>query len=167
MHSTPTPQKKVDIVIINCYPQAYPPISGDYWALAEEILNEGGSVVLLKFFPLGTAIMHYHEERRRHLKRLAGYPIKKGEQVMYHTQGIFTGDYAGRPWPVKHAGQILVVNPNYSQNDILSLDPKVEWLASWTEAIKKLKAYHGEKASVAIYPCAPLQFDPEKWPLLV
>lgn len=164
MHSTKV-NDKADIVVLNTYPLAH---HGVYnWGLAESVLKEGGTVVAIKHHPLGTEITHYHEERRRHLKRLAGYPEEKGVNIQGHPEGIFTANYAGRPWPVKKAGRVMVFAPTYSKRDVLRLSPKVEWFTDWDQIIKELSATYSDSAKVIVYPYASLQFNPEEYSLQI
>jgi len=168
-HSTPAPRDRTDIVIVNSYPQGHHAIQG--WDLANDSLRDGGTVVNLHYHPIGSEIQHYHEERRRHLKRLAEYPEhpKRNVTVVEHTysEGLFTAYYQGRPWPVENAGRTMMVSPSYSRRNVLDLSPRVEWYLNWEKAREELEKKHGEDASVTYYPCAALQFNPEARPLII
>jgi hypothetical protein len=168
-HSTPPPKNKTEIVIVNSYPQAHHGIFG--WDLARDALRDDGTVVNLHYHPIGKEILHYQDERRDHLKRLAGYPEHPRQNVtaVEHTysEGLFTASYEGRPWCVENAGRMMMVSPSYSKRDVLELSPKVEWYVDWEKAREELKRKYGENASVTYYPCGALQFNPEAHPLML
>jgi len=44
---------------------------------------------------------------------------------------------------------------------------KVEWMPEWQRIVKQLKAVHGEAATVMVFPCSRVQFDPSKAPLVL
>jgi nickel-dependent lactate racemase len=145
MHSTPSFNKKADIVIVNAYPQADQGI--DWWG-AQESLREGGTAIAIHHFPLGRAYLHYRSERMvKQWRRLQGYPEKR--------------------WPVKQAKNIIVFTDKLSRNHLLEYHDRVEWVTSWEIIIDKLKKLHGEEALVAVYPCGKIQFNPKRFPLII
>ena len=164
-HATHISNEKSDIVIINSYPESNHGYFG--WELASASVKEGGTVVNLAYHHMGTEILHYHEERRRHLKRISSYPECEPEICLEHTQGQFTVNYEGRPWPVKKAKRIIMVSPAYARRNVLRLNSKVEWYTQWDEVKNELQKQHGDNASVTVYPCTAVQFNAEEYPLLI
>ena len=165
VHSTTPPKEKSDVVVVNAYPQACHGVYG--WGAVDNSLKEGGTLVTLHETPLGSEILQYHEERRRVGQRLAGYPKEKAKDLCGHPEGPFTPAFEGRPWPNCVAERIIVCDQRYSKRDVLRLSQKVEWKETWTETLASLRDSHKDDASVAIYPCAPFQFNPEKFPLIL
>lgn len=145
MHATPIPHEKSDIVIVNAYPQADQGI--DWWG-AQESLREGGTAVALYHFPLGRAYLHYRQERMDgQWRRLQGYPEKW--------------------WPVTQAHNIIVYTDTLSRKHMLEYHDRVEWVTRWDRLIDKLTQVHGDEATVTMYPCGPLQFNPTRYPLRI
>jgi nickel-dependent lactate racemase len=163
MHSTIPPKKKADIVVVNSYPLACHGVYG--WGAVSNSLKESGSLVSIHETPLGSEILHYHEERRRVGQRLAGYPEEKAKDLCGHPEGPFTPAFQGRPWPNCTAKRIIVCDQRYSKRDVLRLSPKVEWKTSWSKALETLKEDYKNETTVSVYPCAPFQFNPNKYPL--
>ena len=137
------PAAKADVVVLNAYPQSDQDI--EWWG-ANESVREGGTVIAVHHFPLGSAILHYFEEK-------GGYPWKR-------MQG-----YPKRRWPVEKAGRIIVYTNRLSKRQMLGYSDKVEWTTDWGEVRRKLMVT--ESASVAVYHAPKLEFDPAKFPLLL
>lgn len=147
IHSTVALKEKVDIVVLNCYPEAW----GDYglsidWSIATDALREGGSAVAIAFRPWGTSFVHYYRE-------VAGQPP-------------LAEFFRKKPNPtIPQAGQTIIYTNKLVRRSIMQYSDRVQWLTEWSEVIKRLKAVHDEDATMAFYPCASIQFDPEKLPL--
>ncbi len=145
MHSTPSLNKKADIVIVNAYPQADQGI--DWWG-AQDSLREGGTAIAIHHFQLGRAHLHYRQERmERQWKRRQGYPDRR--------------------WPVKQADNIMVYVDTLSRDHMLDYHDRVEWMTRWEDIIDKLQQLHGDTAQVAVYPCGKIQFNPIRFPLIL
>jgi nickel-dependent lactate racemase len=134
---------KSDVVIVNAYPQADQDI--DWWG-ARESLREGGTAVAVHHFTMGSALLHYMQEKM-------GAPWRRMH------------GYAGRRWPVKQADHAIVYTNRLSRRQMLGYDERVEWKNAWGDVLQRLIELHGEEASVAVYPSAKLQFDAKKNPL--
>ncbi len=132
-----------DVVVVNAYPQADQDI--DWWG-AQESLREGGTAVAVHHFAMGSALLHYGSEQ-------AGAPWRR-------MQG-----YPSRRWPVEQAGNIMVYTNRLSRRQVLGYDERVEWSTDWGEVLGRLLELHSDGASVAVYPCAKIQFDAERYPL--
>ena len=140
-----TPAKKADVVVVNAYPQAD---QGIDWSGAQDSLRDGGTVVAVHHFPPGSALIHYYNEHMfGSWSRIRGYPSRK--------------------WPVDKAGQIIVYTNRPSRRDILSYSDRVEWESDWRKVLEKLYAFHGGNASVAVYHSGKLQFNRDKYPLVI
>ncbi len=134
---------KSDVVIVDAYPQADQDI--DWWG-ARESLRDGGTAVAVHHFTMGSALLHYMQEKMgAPWRRMQGYPSKR--------------------WPAEQAGNIVVYTNRLSKRQMLAYDERVEWKTDWGEVLQRLIELHGEAASVAVYPSAKLQFDAEKNPL--
>lgn len=144
MHATPSISEKADIIITNSYPQAN---KGVPWWCAIDSLREGGSAVGIHQFPLGNDGLHSFLEDRDWWNRIQGYPH--------------------RPWPVPQAGQIIIFDPHPTKWDTLQVNENVRFISSWDHTLKRLVSFHGEDATVAVYPNAKLQFDPNMNPLIL
>ncbi len=132
-----------DVVVVNAYPQADQDI--DWWG-AQESLREGGTTIAVHHFAMGSALLHYMSEQAgAPWRRMQGYPSKR--------------------WPVEQAGNIIVYTNRLSRRQLLGYDDRVEWSTNWGEVLERLSKLHGEDASVAIYPCAKIQFDAERYTL--
>lgn len=134
---------KSDVVVVNAYPQADQDI--DWWG-AQDSLTEGGTAVAVHYFPMGSALLHYMSEQ-------AGAPWRR-------MQG-----YASKRWPVSQAGHVIVNTNRLSRRQMLGYDDRVEWTTDWNQVLRRLVERHGDEASVALYPCAKIQFDAEKYSL--
>jgi nickel-dependent lactate racemase len=132
-----------DVVVVNAYPQADQDI--DWWG-AQESLREGGTAVAVHHFTMGSALLHYGSEQ-------AGAPWRR-------MQG-----YPSRKWPVEQAGKIMVYTNRLSRRQVLGYNDRIEWSTDWGEVLERLLELHGEDALVAVYPCAKIQFDAERYPL--
>ncbi|MGQ9680431.1 MAG: lactate racemase domain-containing protein [Candidatus Bathyarchaeia archaeon] len=134
-----------DIVVLNSYPQADQDV--DWWG-ANESLRDGGTVVAVHHFPLGKALLHYHDERLgAPWRRMRGYP--------------------NRRWPVEKAGRIIYYTNRLSMRHILEYSERVEWETDWSRVLQMLDERHGSKASVVVYHTPKLQFNPSKYPLSI
>ncbi|MFB0557723.1 MAG: lactate racemase domain-containing protein [Candidatus Bathyarchaeia archaeon] len=134
---------KSDVVVMNAYPQADQDI--DWWG-AQASLKEGGTAVAVHCFTPGSALLHYMSEQMGEpWRRMQGYP--------------------NRRWPVEQAGHILVYINRLSRRQMLRYSEGVEWTTDWGSVLERLVKLHGEDASAAVYPCAKIQFDAEKYPL--
>ena len=132
-----------DVVVVNAYPQADQDI--DWWG-AQESLKEGGTVVAIHHFIAGRALLHYRAEQMgAPWNRIKGTTRKR--------------------WPVKQAENIIVYTNRLSKRQMLGYDEKVEWYTKWDVILERLKKLHGKDSSIAIYPCAKIQFDSKKNPL--
>lgn len=148
LHSTVPPQQKADIAIVNSYPVGNAPM---HWALANDSLKEGGIAVGINDFEPGSDLMHYRQERiegGRCTTRLDGYPKKS--------------------WPVKQAERILCFKPQLTKRHVLNWSDNVEWFTEWRALSNALlEEYQGIDARVVVYPCAALQFNASKYPLVI
>jgi hypothetical protein len=136
---------KADVVVVNAYPQADQDI--DWWG-AQESLSEGGTAVAVHHYTPGSALLHYRAEQLgAPWDRMQGYPRRR--------------------WPVEQAGHIIVYTNRLSRRQILGYSDRVEWTTSWEVALRRLQELHGSEASVAVYPCAKLQFDTDRYPLVL
>jgi len=139
------PAKKADVVVVNSYPQADQGI--DWWG-AQDSLREGGTAVGIHHFSLGSALLHYmNEHRGAQWTRLRTYP--------------------NRRWPVEKAGHIMVYTNRLSRRDILGYSDKVCWTTNWNTVLQRLHEVHGESASVAVYHSGKIQFNKDKYPLVI
>jgi nickel-dependent lactate racemase len=134
---------KSDVVVVNAYPQADQDI--DWWG-AQASLREGGTAVAVHHFTMGSALLHYRAEQMgAPWRRIQGYP--------------------NRRWPVEQAGHVIVYTNRLSRRQVLGYDERVEWTTDWSVVLQRLFELHGDEASVAVYPCAKIQFDAGKYPL--
>lgn len=139
------PAGKADIVVVNAYPQADQDI--DWWG-ADEALREWGTVVAVHHYPLGCALLHYRAEQLgAPWNRMQGYPSRR--------------------WPVEQAEHIIVYTNRLSRRQMLQYSERVEWTTSWDAVLRRLRDLHGVEASAAVYPCAKLQFDADRYPLVL
>ncbi len=139
------PAGKADTVVVNAYPQADQDI--DWWG-AEDSLREGGTAIAVHNFTPGSALLHYRAEQ-------LGAPWNR-----------IRGQYPRR-WPVKQAGHIIVYTNRLSRRHILQYDDRVEWITDWDVVLKRLRELHGDEASVAVYPFGKIQFNGNKYPLVL
>jgi len=134
---------EADVVVVNAYPQADQDI--DWWG-AQVSVREGGTAVAVHHFLPGSALLHYRAEQMGGpWNRMQGYP--------------------NRRWPVEKAGNIIVYANRLSRRQMIRYDDKVEWTTSWEYVLRRLQEIHGSEASVAVYPCAKIQFDADRYPL--
>jgi nickel-dependent lactate racemase len=139
------PAGRADVVVLNAYPQSDQDI--EWWG-AGESLRECGTVVAVHHFPLGSALLHYFDEKGgAPWKRMQGYPKRR--------------------WPVERAGRIIVYTNRLSRRQMLGYSDKVEWTTDWGEVQRKLVETHGESSRVAVYHAPKLEFNPEKFPLVL
>ncbi|MCL5019909.1 MAG: lactate racemase domain-containing protein, partial [Patescibacteria group bacterium] len=141
-HYQTTVLKNADVVICNSYPQNQQ--AHNNWAIANNSLREGGTVVMVVQSPTGTYPLHYWDERRNFVGRpYWDAPVK-------------------RPgFPVKQAGQAIYFSQYLQKRNMNEYDDKfVKFVFSWDEVTALLKQRHGESTKVAVYPYAPLQHEP-------
>jgi len=139
------PAGKADVVVVNAYPQADQDI--DWWG-AEESLREGGTAVAVHHFTPGSALLHYRAEQLgAPWNRMQGYPSRR--------------------WPVEQAGNIIVYTNRRSRRQMLYYNDRVEWTTDWDSVLRRLRELHGDDASVAVYPCAKIQFNGDRYPLVL
>lgn len=145
-HATKPGNKKVDIVVTNSYPQAYPVIN---WNGVDESLRDGGTAVSVHLHALGKLIRHH------------------GRDVLYGYLWQMERGFPYASWPAGRADNAIVFDERPSKRTKLELSPKVEWIKDWSRVIERLKAIHGDEAKVAFYPYGPLHFNPDKKPLVI
>ncbi|KON28603.1 hypothetical protein AC480_03945 [miscellaneous Crenarchaeota group archaeon SMTZ1-55] len=151
LHSTPIPNKKADVVVVNSYLQAQQGI--DWWP-ASSTLREGGTAVGIHLYTPGWRVTHYLVESFG-----AGlYPDGYWARVKGYPQ---------RLWPVEQAGKIMVWSERIARRNILRYDERVEWVSDWQRILTQLTAVHGEDATALVFPCSRVQFDPRKAPLVL
>jgi hypothetical protein len=139
------PSGKADVVVVNAYPQADQDI--DWWG-AQESLREGGTAVAVHRFTPGMALLHYRAEQMvAPWNRMRGHPR--------------------RSWPVEQAGHIIVYTDRLSKRQVLRYDDRVEWMTDWGAVLERLRELHGEGASVAVYPYGKIQFNGDRYPLVL
>lgn len=149
LHSTKISNKKADVVVVNSYLQAQ---QGTDWWPAISTLREDGTAVGIHLYTPGWRLTHYSVESfgsssDGYWARMEGYPK--------------------RVWPVKQARKIMVWSEKIVKRNILRYSEKVEWIPEWQKIMKQLKAVHGENATVMVFPCSRVQFDPNKAPLIL
>ena len=69
--------------------------------------------------------------------------------------------------PIEHAKNILVLNNFMDKNKRVQFDESVEFFDSWSKVLNRVEDLHGDSASVAVFPTAAFQFNPEKYPLII
>ena len=139
------PAGKADIVVVNAYPQADQDI--DCWG-AQESLRDGGTAVAVHHYTPGSTLLHYGAEQLgAPWDRMQGYPLRR--------------------WPVEQAGHIIVYANRLSRRQMLGYSERVEWTTSWEVVLTRLQELHGGEASIAVYPCAKLQFNADRYPLVI
>lgn len=151
-HSTKVPNKKYDIIVACSYPQAGP--EGLRWCDgANGILRDGGTAVNISIsVPEGYYLTHYLDEAVR------------GALLRFMKQD------RAKQWPIEQAGHVIVLDKLRNMNGNrgkMQYDERVEWLDDWSLVLKRLKEIHGDKASVAVFPTAAFQFDPDQYPLVM
>lgn len=148
-HSTKVPNKKYDIIVSDSYPQAGS--EGLRWCDgADNVLRDGGTAVNVCIsIPEGYYITHYTDEAVR------------GGMIKFMTQ------HSAKEWPIKQAGHTLVFDNIMDMHEKMQFDERVEFYDRWTTITKRLNEIHGNKASVAVFPTAAFQFNPEKYPLII
>lgn len=151
LHSTPIPNKKADIAVVNSYLQAQQGI--DWWP-ANSALREGGTAVGIHLYTPGWRLTHYSVESFG----IGSYPDGYWARIK---------GYPGRPWPVKQAGRIMVWSEKIARRNVLRYSEKVEWIPEWGRIVEELKAIHDKDATVMVFPCSRVQFDPAKAPLVL
>ncbi len=136
-----------DIAIGNGYPmddEAY-----KVFGVCTASVREGGDIAVLIHTPEG-CIGHYGNGRfGSDYGGPAATPWKP-----WGGKGI-----AKPPWKMK---RILVMSPQYSLMDEWYYGTGSIWVKSWNDLLEKLKDVHGERADVAIYPCATIQMTEEE-----
>jgi len=147
-HRTEVPNKKYDVIIANSYPQHS---EGLRWCDgAEDILREGGTAVNI-FMSITDAyyLTHYINEAVR------------GAMVQFWYQN------RARQWPIKQAGHTIIYDKLMDMHKKIQFDERVEFLDNWPSVVRRLKEIHGDTASIAVFPTAALQFNPQKYPLIL
>lgn len=143
LHSSPQPNEKADIVVLNAYPQAS---HGIDWSGANDSLRKGGAVIAIHHSPHG-----YHEFFLT---------------TRWSLNPIFREIWPTKPWPVENADRILIYDPHPSVRHMRRYSRRVEWVKDWDEAIKRLSAQYGEDMKVNLYR-SKLQFNPKDAPLII
>ncbi len=151
LHSTHVPRKKADIVVVNSYLQAQQGI--DWWP-ARRVLRDGGTAVGIHIYTPGWRLTHYSVESFG----MENYP----DGYWARMKG-----YPNRLWPVKQAGRVMVLTERIAKRNLLRYDKRVEWMSEWQCLIEELKAIQGEEATVMVFPCSRVQFDPSEAPLVL
>jgi nickel-dependent lactate racemase len=148
-HSTIVPNKKYDIIVSDSYPQAGS--EGLRWCDgANEILRDGGSAVnICVSVPDGYYLTHYTDEAVR------GALIK------------FITGYSAKQWPIRQAGQTIVLDNLMDMHERMQFDPRVEFYDGWEKVSERLVEKYPDYATVAVFPTAAFQFNPEQYPLVI
>ncbi len=140
------PYLNADIVVLNTYPMEDEATICLHWGNAS--VRQGGDVVMI-------------------VQAVEG-------QVHHYAYGRFGSNYGGgcwtAPWlrdPVPKAEKIYVYTqyPWYRDMKSIGKSEKVYYTTKWDEIVQKLRAKHGDKAKVAVYPYATIQIPPfpEEW----
>jgi nickel-dependent lactate racemase len=136
-HYFTRPSRNADIVIANSYAKACEAISGLLIAFSS-IKKTGGDVVLIANAPEG--------------------------QVTHYLMGAF-GDTIGgelylRMNPPPHVNRVIVFSrfPEVSFKNFFEDTDKFVLASDWDEVLKLLRASHGSRAKVAVYPNSDIQY---------
>ncbi len=133
----------VDIGIFNAYPKdtefvQAPNAFSVYGSLEREIVREGGTIVLVTASTEGKG---FHSLNSKGMK--LHVPLKE--------------DIAFRK--IIKNRKIIVFSPNINLFDVQELYPENTLLMrKWTEVIQELIKHYPNKPSVALFPCASIQF---------
>ncbi len=135
------PLAEPDIVIANTYAKANE--AGLGMSMATASLKPGGTVVLVVNTP-ESLITHYMYGK---------FGKKRGG-------GLYSERRTQRP---ANLGRLIVFSPHRVIDPFLSLGPRgsYTWVKTWAEALEELRAIHGGKTRVAIYPNAEIQCIPQ------
>ena len=90
-------------------------------------------------------------------------------QALHYLGGRFGSDYGGRNWKknenltIPKAGRLLICSSYLSRTDLDTFGPanKVVPCANWEETLAQLQAAYPQKAKVAVYPYAAIQYPQE------
>lgn len=148
-HSTKVPNKKFDIVVACSYPQAGN--EGLRWCDgANDILRDAGTAVNICISPPeGYYLTHYLSEA------VGGVLLK------------FLKQERARQWPIEQAEHVIVLDDLMDMHERIQFDERVEFVDKWASVIRRLREIHGDKATVAVFPTAAFQFNPNKYPLMI
>jgi nickel-dependent lactate racemase len=147
MHSTPPIKEKVDIVVMGTYPQSRLESAPDAWP-AKKFLKEGGTAVAIHEHALGCWHNHYMEDRFSMAREQRAIAPKRRELAA-------------------HAGRVIVLNKMRAWKTTAKFTERTEFLDDWKPISKILQDVHGDRATVAVYPCTKLQFDQTDFPLVI
>jgi len=147
VHYSTKIQDDADIVVGNGYPmdnEAY-----KAFGICTASVREGGDVVILIHSPQG-CVGHYLNGR---------FGTTYGGRAATPWSSWGGKGMTKPPWKMR---RIIVMSPQYALMDKWYYGTGSIWLKTWHEVLDKLTLIHGGDATVAVYPCSPIQITEDE-----